>query len=79
MGRHVASECDTAGCAKCEKEAQAANEPTLNEALRAAGYRSEPIEDGHYRRRIICEATGAVVGDMNAAEAWAWLHKLEVR
>ena len=45
-----------------------AAEPTLNEALRARGYRTEP--GTHYAKRVIVAATGRLVGEWTAGEAW---------
>ncbi len=52
----------------------AAVDPTLHEALAAAGFRAE---DGgvwtQYGRRIVRVSDGLVVGEMSARGAWAWL------
>lgn len=54
------------------------SEPTLTQALRAAGYAHRP-SDAHQHREIYRLATGRVVGSMRVQEAWAWLKSVECR
>lgn len=54
-------------------------DPTLTEALRAAGYghrKPTPEESRHsYAHTIYRLGSGEVVGVMTASEAWRWLRK----
>ncbi len=51
--------------------APAPREPTLTQALLAAGYTHRP--GGFYSKDIIRISDGVVVGRMKASEAWEWL------
>lgn len=49
-------------------------EPTLHETLAAAGYAARPAAGSKsYAKEVFHIATGKVVADMRAEEAWAWL------
>lgn len=48
-------------------------EPTLHEALDAAGYVALPGARKEGARRIVSKETGELVGEMRAGEAWKWL------
>lgn len=69
MGRHP----DIAGhspgehpetCGRCAAEANL----SLNQTLASRGYRTEP--GTHYAKRILVAATGRLVGEWTAGEAW---------
>lgn len=52
-------------------------EPTLEEALRAAGYDHRPNPSGCSipGREVYRVSDGEVVGVMRAREAWAWMRE----
>jgi hypothetical protein len=45
---------------------------TLHQALAARGFGSRKATDAQ-RREIFCSATGLVMGQFDAHEAWRWL------